>query len=145
MRLFLFLFLSLSLSLAKDFCIKEVENPYAEVYLSYAFRKGLERAVLESGNRLRCGDGAQEIKPYIELMREVPIAYTPQQRVSAYNLELRVGLTVGEVKKVFSTSVPYSQTTGGVGDLPRRGAIQDAFGIIYIDMLEFIKELEEKR
>ena len=145
MRLFLFLFLSLSLSLAKNFCIKEVENPYAEVYLSYAFRKGLERAVLESGNRLRCGDGAQEIKPYIELMREVPIAYTPQQRVSAYSLELRVGLIVGEVRKVFSTSVPYSQATGGIGDLPRRGAIQDAFGIIYIDMLEFIKELEEKR
>jgi len=63
--------------------------------------------------------------------------------VSAYNLELRVSLTVNGKGQSFSTVVPYSQPDGSFGDLPRRGAIEDAFGIIYIEMLEFIKRSEE--
>ncbi len=139
------LLLLLSFSFSADFCLKAVENPYPEPYISYVFRKSLERAILETGNRLSCREGSKTIEPQVELLKETPIAFTPQQRVSAYNLEVRISLTVGKTKRAFSTTVPYSQPAGSLGDLPKRGAIEDAFGIIYIDMLEFIKQSEEER
>lgn len=131
--------LGFSFAFSEDICIKEVSNPYTEVYLSYAFRKNLEKAILESGNSIGCGAGSKEIKPEVEMFKEVPIAYTPQQRVSAYNLEIKVSLTMEDKKRAFLVAVPYSQPTGAVGDLPKRKAIEDAFKIIYVDMLEFIK------
>ncbi|MEJ5339552.1 MAG: hypothetical protein ACK42C_04450 [Aquificaceae bacterium] len=137
------LFFFISSAVGADFCIKRVENPYPEPYLDFTFRKRLERAILETGNTIVCKEGSQEIIPKVELLKETPIAFTPQQRVSAYNLELRVSLTVNGKGQSFSTVVPYSQPDGSFGDLPRRGAIEDAFGIIYIEMLEFIKRSEE--
>jgi len=128
-----------SFAFSEGLCIKEVHNPYSEVYLSYVFRKNVEKLVLESGYKIYCGEGSKEIKPEVELFKEHPIAYTPQQRVSAYNLELRVSLALDGKKKSFSVFVPYTQQGGMVGDLPRRKAIEEAFRIIYIDMLEFIK------
>lgn len=134
-----------SLSFATDFCLKEIENPYPEPYLNFAFRKNLEKAILETGNRLSCHRGSVEIIPKVELVKENPIAYTPQQRVSAYNLELKVSLNTEQKSQSFSVVVPYSQPEGGPGDLPRRSAIEEAFGIIYIEMLEFIKKTGELR
>lgn len=132
------LFGVLSFGLAKSFCIKAVENPYAEPYLDYLLIKSVERAVLASGYKLDCAKGSQEISPAVELLKETPIAYTPQQRVSAYSLELKLSLRIGQEKKTFSVSVPYSQPEGGVGDLPRRAALEDALSIIYTEILQFI-------
>lgn len=137
--LLLFVLLGIAFSFADDFCIKEVENPYPESYLSYAFRKSIERAILESGHSIKCKEGAKKVEPKVEFIRETPIAYTPQQRVSAYNLEVRMALVVDGSKKSFSVLVPYSQPEGGVGDLPRRGAIEDALKIMYVDILDFIR------
>lgn len=143
MLAFVGLMLFVSFAVGVDFCIKKVENPYPEPYLDFTFRKKLERAILETGNRIACKEGSKQIIPKVELLKETPIAYTPQQRVSAYNLELKVSLTVDGKSQSFSTAVPYSQPSGSLGDLPKRSAIDDAFGIIYIDMLEFIKKSEE--
>jgi hypothetical protein len=137
--IFITLFILLSWAQAHDLCIRPVENPYGEPYLSYAFRKNLERAVLESGGRLRCSEGSQVILPRVKLFKETPIAYTPQQRVSAYTLELKLSLLWNAEEREFLATVPYSQPTGGLGDIPRRKAIEEAFGIIYLDMLQHIK------
>ncbi|MCS6998090.1 MAG: hypothetical protein NZ827_00665 [Aquificaceae bacterium] len=138
MLLTVILLIIFSMSFSKDFCISGIENPYPEPFLDYLLRKHTEKAILERGYGLRCDGDAEDIKPAVELLRETPIAYTPQQRVSAYNLELKVSLTLGKDKRTFSTIVSYSQPEGGLGDLPRRSALQDAMGIIYIDMLDFI-------
>ncbi|MFN3976342.1 MAG: hypothetical protein ACK4LT_04680 [Aquificaceae bacterium] len=126
-------------ALSEDFCIEEVQNPYPESYINYVYRKSVERALLESGHGISCKEDAKRVKARVELLKETPIAYTPTQRVSAYNMELRLSLSVGGENKTFSVIVPYSQPEGGLGDLPRRQAIEDAFRIIYLDILEFIK------
>ncbi len=59
--------------------------------------------------------------------------------MSAYSLEMTVRVKADTQDMTFSAVVPYSQPTGGVGDLPRRRAIEDAFGIIYLDMVEYFK------
>ena len=51
-------------------CIKEVHNPYSEVYLSYVLRKNVEKLVLESGYKIYCGEGSKEIKPEVEPFKE---------------------------------------------------------------------------
>ncbi|MEN3028991.1 MAG: hypothetical protein ABDH29_07265 [Aquificaceae bacterium] len=138
MLLTVILLIIFSLGFSKDFCIRGIENPYPEPFLDYLLRKHTERAILESGHRLKCEGDAEEVKPAVELLRETPITYTPQQRVSAYSLELKVSLTVGKDRRSFSTTVSYSQPEGGLGDLPRRTALQDAMSIIYIDLLDFV-------
>lgn len=91
---------------------------------------------MESGHKISCKEGAKKIKAKVELLKETPIAYTPAQRVNAYNMELRLNLSLGKEDKTFSVVVPYSQPGGGVGDLPRKQAVEDAFKIIYFDILE---------
>ncbi|RMH08688.1 MAG: hypothetical protein D6699_00630, partial [Aquificota bacterium] len=105
----------------------------------FALRKTLEKALLESGHKLSCSQGSVALFPKVESLKETPIAYSPQQRVSAYSLEMTVRVKAGTQDMTFSAVVPYSQPTGGVGDLPRRRAIEDAFGIIYLDMVENFK------
>ncbi len=145
MKLLSAVLLLLSLTFSADFCIKGIQNPYPEPYASYTFRKILEKAVLETGNRINCKSDAKRLEPQIELLKETPIAFTPEQRVSAYNLEVKVSLNTDKAKKTFSTTVSYSQPSGSLGDLPRRRAIEDAFGVIYIDILEFIKQSREEK
>ncbi|SNZ11903.1 hypothetical protein [Hydrogenobacter hydrogenophilus] len=121
------------------FCIKPVENPYRDPYINYALRKKLEDAVLESGHKLSCKENALSIVPVIKELKETPIAYTPYQRVSAYNLTLSIALKDGKEEKDFSFTVPYNLPTGGVGDLPRRRAIDDILDIIYIEFVQYFK------
>lgn len=137
--MFLLLLFLFSFAFSESLCIKELIDPYQESYIRYAFIKNVERAILESGNNISCDEGSKEVRLQVDLLKENPIAYTPQQRVSAYNMELRLSIAIGDKKRSFSVSVPYSQPTGSIGDLQKRAAIEDAFGIIYLDILEFFK------
>lgn len=138
MRALLFLLL-LNISFSLDFCIKPVENPYNEPYVSYALLRNLERSILESGHSLSCNGSSISITPVIKEIKEVPIAYTPFQRVSAYNMTLTFILKDYKGEVSFSPTVPYNQPTGGLGNLPRREAIDNAMGIIYVELVENFK------
>ena len=129
----------ISVAFSLEFCVKPVENPYDEPYLNYAFRKNLESAILESGGRVACTNKAININPIVKEFKETPISYSPFQRVNAYSLALVLGIKDPRREKEFSVSVPYSLPTGSLGDLPRRQAIDDAFGIIYIQLVEHFK------
>lgn len=140
MKYFLLSLAFYCLSFALDVCLKPIENPYTEPYLDFALRKTLEKALLESGHKLACFPSSLELTPYVKLLRETPIAYSPNQRVSAYNLELSVALRTKDAERSFSVVVPYSLPTGALGSLPRRKAIDDALGIIYTDILEYLRK-----
>ncbi len=137
MRKFLLLWL-VSIAFSSEVCIK-VENPYPEPYLGIAIRKTLERAVLESGKSLGCSQSAKELRAYVKELKEEPIAYTPQQRVSAYNLRLSISLKTDSEERTYTQGVSYSQPTGALGNLPRRQAIDTILSIIYLDMLQDLK------
>ncbi|MGB9873716.1 MAG: hypothetical protein ACPLRS_01960 [Hydrogenobacter sp.] len=133
------LILSVSLTFSSVFCIKSVENPYKDPYVNYALRKKLEDAILESGHTLSCKEDAIIIVPVIKEFRETPTAYSPYQRVNAYNLTLTVAIKDGKEERDFSFTVPYNLPTGGLGDLPKRKAIDDIFSIIYIELVQYFK------
>lgn len=130
---------SIGLTFSAVFCVKPVENPYKDPYINYALRKKLEHALLESGHKVSCEENAFSVIPVIKELRETPIAYTPYQRVSAYNLTLSIALKDGKEEKDFSFTVPYNLPTGGLGDLPRRRAIDDILDIIYIEFVQYFK------
>ncbi|MDQ7082791.1 MAG: hypothetical protein Q9N34_07455 [Aquificota bacterium] len=130
-------------ALAGVFCIEEVENETNEPYLSYALLKMVERAILESGGKLSCKNGSDRVRISIRDFRETPLAYSPSQRVSSYILSLYFEVSVKENSFSVSGSVPYSLPTGGLGDLPRRKAIDDLVDKIYFEVLKNFRRLED--
>jgi len=125
--------------LASTFCIKGVENNTNEPYLSYSLLRVVERAILENGHEISCEDTAKEVRVKVKRFEEVPIAYTPEQRVSAYNLMLSVEISINGDMHSFSSFVPYTLPYGGLGDIPRRKAIDDLLDKIYIEVLKTLR------
>jgi len=121
---------------SKELCIKEVENDTNEPYLSYALLKTLEKAILESGGSLGCSEDSTGVYVRITNFKETPIAYTPAQRVSSYNLSVSFSVRVGEHSFSLGGTVPYSLPSGGFGDIPRRKAIDDLLDKIYWNLLQ---------
>jgi hypothetical protein len=130
--------LLISLAYAETFCI-EVENETNEPYLSYAVMKFVEKAVLESGATLSCKEDHKNLRVRIVRFKETPIAYTPEQRVSSYNLSLSLKLELEGREFTLSGSVPYTLPTGGLGDIPRRKAIDDLLDKIYWNLLQNLR------
>ncbi len=135
--------LLLSLAYAGSFCIKEVENETNEPYLSYALLRTLEKAVLEVGGDISCSGDFREIRVKVRSFRELPIAYTPQHRVSSYNLSLSVEIQVEGSSFVLSGTVPYTLPSGGLGDIPRRSAVDDLVDKIYLDLIKNLRRFED--
>ena len=136
---FLILLLSTGVLWAGVFCIEEVENDTKEPYLSYSLLKVVEEAILENGHRISCDRMSKKVKVRVKKFEEIPIAYTPEQRVSSYNLFLSVELEVNGQKHSFSSSVPYTLPYGGLGDIPRRKAIDDLLDKIYLEILKTLR------
>ncbi len=128
-----------SLSFGGPLCVELVRDPYRDPYLSFAVLRTVERAVLESGRGLSCGDGSEALKVEIVRFEERPIAYTPEQRVSAYTLRITLKFTMRDRSFSVTSVVPYSLPTGGLGDIPRRRAIDDALDKIYLNILKNLR------
>lgn len=133
------LFLSLGLISAQPICIEWSSLPRSEPYLHYALLRSVEKAVLESGYSLGCDGEYEKLSVKVRKFEEVPIAYTPAQRVSVYNLILSLEAVKGNERFIFTVSVPYSLPSGGLGDLPRRKAIDDLLDKIYLRMVEKLR------
>ncbi len=128
-----------AIAFANAFCVKVERDPYRDPYLGLAVLKTIERAVIESGLAVSCDDSAKDLNVRIVSFREVPIAFTPDQRVSVYNLSLTLKVTAGSRQFTVSGSVPYSLPTGGLGDIPRRKAIDDLLDKLYLNILEKLR------
>ncbi len=133
--MWLIIVLFISLSWANEFCIEKIENETNEPYLSYALQKAVERALIENGHKLSCERG-KKVYLRVKNFREIPIAYTPQQRVSSYNLTVNVEIEVDGEKITIGSTVPYSLLPTSYGDIPRRRAIDELIDKIYLRLLE---------
>ncbi len=138
------LFICFSPAFSLDFCVKPLQNPYPEHYLSVVLMKKIERAILESGNSINCTTNSKELLLYVKDFKEIPVAYTAQQRVSIYNLTISVYLKTGELEKTYTNSTAYSQETGAYGNIVRRKAIDTVTNIIYLNMVEDLKNYTNK-
>ena len=139
----LILFLLAGTVFAQTFCIKDVRNETNEPYLSYSLLRIVERALLENGYEVDCDGSFSKIELRVKEFKEIPIAYTPEQRVSSYNLILSVELKVNGKDHTLRSFVPYDLPYGGLGDLPRRKAIDDLLDKIYIDILEILRRWKD--
>lgn len=134
--LLLGLLLFISLTFGKEICLDlrdRGEDPYVAERLYYHLRN----LFLEAGLTLSCSDKSQ--KMYAEVSySETPISISPKQRVSNYIFYLKVRLNDRE----FISSAPYS-VNSSYGEIPRRKAVDEAFGRMKLSVLEYALELKK--
>jgi hypothetical protein len=123
-------------AISKEVCLSELKNPYPDDYLDYALRRTVERAFLQAGERLRCGEGSEKVTVEVLEYKDIPTGLSPFQRVNSYNLLLSFELKTQSKSYKYSVAVPYFLPSGGEGDLPKRSALEDALGIIYPRLIE---------
>jgi hypothetical protein len=119
-----------------EVCLSELKNSYPDDYLDYALRRTVERAFLQAGERLRCGEGSEKVSVEVLEYKDIPTGLSPFQRVNSYNLFLSFELKTQGKSYKYSITVPYFLPSGGQGDLPKRSALEDALGIIYPRLIE---------
>jgi hypothetical protein len=119
-----------------EVCLSELKNPYPDAYLDYALRRTVERAFLQAGEKLRCGEGSEKVSVEVLEYKDVPTGLSPYQRVNSYNLLLSFEIKTQSKSYRYSVAVPYFLPSGGQGDLPKRSALEDALGIIYPRLIE---------
>jgi hypothetical protein len=123
-------------AMGREVCLGELKNPYPDDYLDYALRRTVERAFLQVGERLRCGEGSEKVSVKVLEYKDVPTGLSPYQRVNSYNLLLSFELKTQDKSYKYSVVVPYFLPSGGQGDVPKRSALEDALGIIYPRLIE---------
>jgi hypothetical protein len=119
-----------------EVCLSELKNSYPDDYLDYALRRTVERAFLQAGEKLRCGEGSEKVTVEVLEYKDVPTGLSPYQRVNSYNLFLSFELKTQDKSYKYSVVVPYFLPSGGQGDVPKRSALEDALGIIYPRLIE---------
>jgi hypothetical protein len=119
-----------------EVCLSELKNPYPDDYLDYALRRTVERAFLQAGEKLRCGEGSEKVSVKVLEYKDISTGLSPFQRVNSYNLLLSFELITQSKSYKYSVAVPYFLPSGGQGDLPKRSALEDALGIIYPRLIE---------
>ncbi len=134
--------LIVGLSFGQKLCLEEVKGIGEDPYVEYSLRKTVEKAFLESGYLLSCEEKSLRAVVRVIHFGEVPIAYTPKQRISSYNLTLRFEIKINGRILIAGGSVPYSIPFGGYGDIPRRKAVDDLLDKIYLDLLREIRRLK---
>jgi hypothetical protein len=123
-------------AIGKEVCLGELKNSYPDDYLDYALRRTVERAFLQAGEKLRCGEGSEKVSVEVLEYKDVPTGLSPFQRVNSYNLLLSFELKTQDKSYKYSVVVPYFLPSGGQGDIPKRSALEDALGIIYPRLIE---------
>ena len=129
----------ISLAFSQEVCLKV--NVYSDdPYLKQRAISRIKQIALESGFKLRCSENSKIVKAYIKIS-ETPLSLSPRQRVSSYNLNLFIKLNGEKI----STSVPYSLPYGGIAELPRRKAIEEAFERIRLRILDFFLKFKRRK
>lgn len=123
-------------AIGREVCLSELKNPYPDDYLDYALRRTVERAFLQAGERLGCGEGSEKVTVEVLEYKDIPTGLSPYQRVNSYNLLLSFELKTQSRSYKYSVTVPYFLPSGGEGDLRKRSALEDALGIIYPRLIE---------
>jgi hypothetical protein len=123
-------------AIGKEVCLSELKNPYPDDYLDYALRRTVERAFLQAGEKLRCGEASEKVSVEVLEYKDIPIGLSPFQRVNSYNLFLSFEIKTQDKSYRYSVAVPYFLPSGGQGDIPKRSALEDTLGIIYPRLIE---------
>jgi len=134
--LFLGLLLFISLTFGGEICL-DLKDRGEDPYVAQRLYHHLRNLFLEAGFTLSCSDKSK--KMYAEVSySETPISISPKQRVSSYIFYLKVRLNDRE----FMSSAPYS-VNSSYGEIPRRKAVDEAFGKMKLSILEYALELKK--
>ena len=136
-------FLVFSISWATSVCIENIDEDSNEPYLRYAILRYTERALLQNGISVSCEEESIPMRLRVVKFTKTPISYSPAQRVSSYNLYLKVKFQIEGYGFTISGIVPYTQTSGAVGDIPRRVAIDDLLDTIYPTLLNKLRRWKD--
>jgi len=127
-----------AVAFSRSFCIEEVENSTADPYITYSLQRTVEKAFLENGYELSCEGNPHKVRIRISSFEETPIAYTPAQRVSSYNLILRAEVRIngksisigGAVRFRMLISVESSRSVEEVRERLEERSKERGFGVL---------------
>jgi len=107
-------------------------------YGAQLVKEKITEYLLESGLELSCKEGSKALGIEVS-SKERGLSISPRQRVSTYLLTLKVKVG-GES---FSASVPYSQSSGGLGELPRREALAEALQRLKLQLIDYFFRIQK--
>ncbi len=130
------IFLLPLLAVGGELCLSvdgtNLKDPFVKQYVLGR----INQYVLESGWEVGCSEKARRLVLKVRYT-ERPLVISAGQRVKSYLLSLRVEIN----GKSFGASVPYSLPYGGLGELPRRKALEEALGRMKLSIIEYLLEL----
>ena len=129
-------FLFISVTFGEVVCL-EFSNRGEDPYIAHRLYHYMKNLFLEAGFKFSCSEEAKKMKVEISYS-ETPISVSSRQRVSSYILHMQIKLD----EKTFNSSVPYS-VNASYGEIPRRRAVEEAFGRIKLNILEYLLELKK--
>ena len=135
MRFMSFLLL-ISITFGGEICLK-LHSSGEDPYIAHRAYHHIKNLFLESGFTLSCERNAKKVNVDVSYT-DVPISVSSRQRVSSYNLFLKVLINDRE----FVSSVPYF-VNASLGEIQRRKAVDEAFSRIKLNILEYLLELKK--
>ncbi len=133
----LILLLLISDAFGKEICLNLTKSTAEDPYVTHRVYNQLKNLFLETGFKLSCTENAEKVNVTVSYS-EIPISISSRQRVSSYMFYLKIHLN----DKVFSSSVPYS-VNASYGEIPRKKAVEESFGRIKLNLLEYLLELRK--
>ncbi len=129
-------FFLISVAFGGEICLK-FHGSGEDPYVAHRVYHHIKNLFLETGFKFSCYKTTDKVSVEVSYS-ETPISVSSRQRVSSYILHLHIKLN----EKSFSSSVPYS-VNASYGEIPRRKAIEEAFGRIKLNILEYLLELKK--
>ena len=129
-------FFLITVTFGEEICLK-FHDSGEDPYVAHRIYHHIKNLFLEAGFKFSCSKNTNKVNVEVSYS-ETPISVSSRQRVSSYILHLHIKLN----EKSFSSSVPYS-VNASYGEIPRRKAIEEAFGRIKLNLLEYLLELKK--
>jgi len=111
---------------------RNLKDPFVKQYVL----DKINQYILESGWSVGCSEKALRLYLRVDY-NERPLVISAGQRVKSYLFSLKIRIN----GRRFSASVPYSLPYGGLGELPRRKAVEEAMGRMKLSIIEYLLQL----
>lgn len=131
----------------KNVCFKDFQINTPEPTLKDILYKNISDAVLQSGNKLECGEKVDyNLYAYLSDIRFYSIGYSPSQRANVYAVEIKLSVKVEDTKGNISTEKTIKEKTQYVGtglrsDFEKRYAYEELGNLVKVRIFSILSEL----
>jgi hypothetical protein len=131
----------------KNVCFKDFYINTPEPTIRDIMYKSISDAVLQSGNKLECGENTSyNLYAYLNNVRFYSIGYSPSQRANVYAVEISLSIKVEDIKgnilidRVIREKTQYVGT-GLLADFEKRYAFEELGNFVKVRVFSILSEL----